>query len=221
MRWELATDEQLKNIIKHDIDLPTHLLSGVVTEMLNRHLFDGLVKKVIMAHFHRIEIASKVLGIPEEDIFQFCKMKLFEAIPLFKQGKKPFIYFAFLKVRTDLKDYEGKVKAEKRKVYENIQSVDIPNERGESFINLFRSTTNVEMEVIRKISLEEKMKDLTPLEKTTFQLYMKGFSGSEIGVMLNIARIKAARRINSALSKMSGQKITVKDLGIINVGKGA
>jgi RNA polymerase sigma factor (sigma-70 family) len=222
MNLSKASDNQLSNIISHDIDCPTHLLSGVVTELLNRNLLEGLVNKCIMKRFRKIEIAVNVLGMPEEDIKQYCRMYFFTSIDKFIPGKSSFLFFAYMNTLGLLKDLETKVKAEKRKVYENIQSIDNErNENGESFVELFPASANVEREVIRKISLEEKMQLLNGLEKKTLILYTKGYSSKEIGEMLHKSRKVAARQINNALSKMCGRKTSISELDMRNAGKGA
>lgn len=221
MNWTKATNEQLSNIIAHDIDCPAHLLIGVVTELLNRNKLEGLVNKVIMKRFTKINIAVNVLGMPEEDIKQFCRMTLFASVEKFKPGKSSFLFFSYMRAVGELRDLENKVKAEKRKVYENIQSIDNQrNEEGETFAELLPTSINVEREVIRKVSLEEKMQLLNWLERKTLLLYMKGYSSTEIGRMINKSRKATARQINNGLSKMCGRKTSISELGMVNIGKG-
>ncbi|MEK3819668.1 sigma-70 family RNA polymerase sigma factor [Cytobacillus sp. FSL W8-0315] len=220
MDYSKATSEQLSDIVANDIDCPTHLLSGVVTELLNRNKFEGLITKTIIKRFKHTRIAIDVLGMPEEDIRQLCRMSLFTSIEKFTPGKSSFLFFAHMRMYSDLKDKENRVKAGKRKVYENIQSIDCQrNEKGESFVEIFPSTTNVEREVIRKLSLEESMQPLTRLERKTLLLYLKGYSSTEIGQMMDKSRKAVARQINNGLSKMCGYKTSIKELGMLNTGK--
>lgn len=221
MKWDKATDKQLQMIIRYDIDCPHSLLSGAVAEMLNRGLLDGLVKKTIMSQFNRIEIAVKVLKVAEEDIFQFCRMKIFESINKYKQGMKSFLYFAFVFLKSELKDLELKAKAEKRKVYVAIQSIDTKLDSGDTFASILPGRCNVEKEVIRKISLEEKLRLLTDRESKCFLLYMEGYNGTEIAKRMNVTRRTAEKNINAALTKMSGKVTSIKKLGLMNYVMGA
>ncbi|MGM7719422.1 sigma-70 family RNA polymerase sigma factor [Metabacillus sp. Hm71] len=220
MRYHLATDEQLKTIITNDINCPTELLGGVVHEMLNRNLLDGLIKKAIIRRFNVIDIATKVLRIPDEDLFQNCRMEIVKVVKGFKQGYRPFSYYLAICLRTYLKDLENAAKAEMRKVYENIQSIDVVrNENGDTYAELFRSNMNVEREVIKKIMFEEKMNQLTPGEKQTFKLYLKGYSYREIGEMLSVSKAGICRRMEKATEKLCGKRIS--DLSIQNYKVGA
>lgn len=221
MDWTKATDEQLKNIISNDKDCPTHLLSGVVTEMLNRNLLDRLAYRVIIKRFRRIEIAINVLKTTEEDLMQFCRMKIFESVNKYKQGLSCFLYLAFRYLISELRGLEVKAKAEKRKIYDSLLSSDAEMESGEFFINFFPSNMNVEREVIRKISLEEKLGPLSEQEKRTLLLYVKGYCMEEIAEIEHISKSGVSRRMKKITQKISGKEINLSNLGLSNYRKGA
>jgi RNA polymerase sigma factor (sigma-70 family) len=201
MDYSNATDEQLKTIIRFDKDCPAHLLSGVVTEMMNRSLFEGLIKNAIIKRFTRIEIAASVLKMDEEDMFQYCQMTIFEALNTYVPGKQTFVYYAFLCLRSKLSHLEQQIKAEKRKVYEGLISTDDDT----NILSFLQSQSNVELTVVRKIMLEDGFSALREIEKNMITLEQQGYTQCEIAEMFGMNKRSGNVVLKRAYAKMRKQ----------------
>jgi DNA-directed RNA polymerase specialized sigma subunit len=203
MDFSQATNTQLQTIIRFDKDCPTHLLSGVVTELLNRRLLDGLMKKAIMKRFTKIDIAVKVLKMEEEDLFQFCQMKIFESLHTFKPGLQTFVYFASLYLIGRLEHLETTVKAKKREIYNHLVSTE--SKEGNTITTFIPSAVNVERTVINKIMIENSWNVLNETEKKAIVFELKGYERTEIAAMFGFHRCYGSDLLKRAYAKLRKQ----------------
>lgn len=216
-----ATDKQLITIIKSDYDCPIHLLDGVIQEMFKRNLFQGLIHHAINKKFRNIDIACRILKTTKEELYQIGNMTVFIALERYQTGRTSFAHFSHMLLLSAYRELEQKVKAEKRKVYEHIQSIDATrNEKGEPYSEILLSSDNVEKYVISKITWEEMTSVLSDAEKRALELYMKGYSFREIAKKENKVRTTIRKRFNQAMIKLTGKEVNLIELGIRNSKRG-
>jgi RNA polymerase sigma factor (sigma-70 family) len=221
MKWELATNDQLLTIIKDDIYCPTHLLSGVVDEMLKRNMFNNLIRKAIKRRFHLIEIACQKLCMNKEELLQILNIEIWERVAKYKQGKSPFGYFAYLAVYSKLRETERLFDFGRKKTLLYQSSMEMEVGENQRLEDCLPAKTNVEQMVIEKITFEEKISVLSPGEKDVFLLYVKGYSFTEIAEIIHLSKTGVNKRMKQALTKLSGKVINLKSLGINQYKVGA
>lgn len=221
MNYELATDEQLKIIIRYDIDLPTHLLSGLVTEMIKRDLFGGMILKAIKKRFSVLSIACRVLNTTREELFQVLHIEIWESVKKFVPGKSPFAFYMYLALVSKLRDWEKGFSFGRKAVLHHSVSTQEKVAENLRYEDCLTDGMNVERTVINRITFQEKLSVLTDYEKQTFLLYLKGYSFAEIGEMTSISKSGVNRRMKITLQKLSGRTINLKEFGNGNFKRGA
>lgn len=222
MNYIKATNEQLKTIISSDHTIPTHLLGGVVEEMLNRNLFDPLIQRVIRVNFTSVPIACGVLHTTLEDMQQTAREEIWNGINLYQPGKSNFIYFAFLKLKSMFRDWEVRMKAEKRETLNQTISYETQTGENLSLYDVLPTFENVEKKVVNRIMVQQWLSPLSEVEKEAFLLYAKGYSTKEIAEMKGLNKSGANRRLKRALKRLSGREMNLKEeLGNGNFKRGA
>jgi RNA polymerase sigma factor (sigma-70 family) len=164
MRYHLATEEQLKAIISYDTDCPSQLMVGVVTELIRRGFFDGLIVKK----------AKAILGNFETDeVKQTVYIGLYQAATLYKKGKITFYSMAHIvmdrRIKTTLT-----VRNQKRNHFFN-KARRIEELESDSHFDI-ESGMNVEKTVINKIIYDGQMAKLTEKERDIIEKFIEGHS---------------------------------------------
>lgn len=221
MKWNLATDEQLQNIIKFDFDCPRSLLSEVVGEMLKRNLFDGLIVKMINRRFKSLSIACDKLATDRDELIQEGNIEIWKCLSKYQPGRSSFANYCSLRLISLFRDMEKAIEADKRGVLLSSCSLYTPLYEDVTLAEVFACGKNVESMVIKKISLEEKFSILKENERRTIHLYSQGYCLDEIADIEHISKSGVSRRIKKIIKKLSGREVNLKELGIFNYRKGA
>ncbi|WP_423408037.1 sigma-70 family RNA polymerase sigma factor [Heyndrickxia sp. MSNUG] len=224
MNWESATEKQLWMIIADDWHVPEHLLEGLAVEALNRNLFDHLIKHLINKKFDRWD-HERIYNF--YDLYQIGYIGIVKAIKNYKPGKGSFKTFCYMNIKSEFSHHIEKVNSEKRKVYEDLVSIDKNRHEDvdETFLDyLIDETQNPEKVTINKLTWSENFGKLSETEKEVVELFSEGYSFNEI------ARLKGysgaafiSRLFHRGAEKMNPHyvKQSLKDMGLMTRTKGA
>jgi RNA polymerase sigma factor (sigma-70 family) len=184
MNYTKASNEQLWTIIKYDYkECPPSLLRGVALELLNRNLFDRLIRGVINKTV-RYKYTEKRCGIGLEDLLQIGRMKVYKAIDQFnpKRGSS-FTSFIYLAVKSEFQKVLITVQTQKR---DNSNEMSYQNkmEEDKEYEIFLRDQTNVEKYVINKVTLEQLLSRVNKHRKTVIYYHLQGYSFEEISKIL-------------------------------------
>jgi RNA polymerase sigma factor (sigma-70 family) len=224
MRWELATNDQLWTIISTDWDVPVQHIEGLITESLNRKLFDNLIKHLINKMFYRWDNERRYNF---NDLYSLGYIGIVTALKNYKVGKGSFKTFAYMNIKSEFIHHLEKINSEKRKVYESVISLDVQkhdDNEGSFLDSLMDESRDPEKIVINKLFWKEELSKVSELEKEILILFSQGFSMNEI------ARLKGyngaafiSRLFHRGIKKINpnAEKINVKHSGLMTVTKGA
>ena len=162
MRWHLATNEQLEVIFNHEYDLPNCLLVDLVVEMLNRRLFDGMI----------IELAKR-FAVDRDEAIQAGYMAVYQLAKIYKAGKLSFKSMCFIAIERRLKGIILKQYQKRNSFNRSLESLQ---KLKESMRWDIPDNTDVESHVIRWMTYEEKMKQLTKKERNIVEWFINGYS---------------------------------------------
>ncbi|MFP7447092.1 sigma-70 family RNA polymerase sigma factor [Bacillus infantis] len=223
MKWELATDEQLWNIIANDWHVPEVHIEGLVTESLNRKLFNHLIKHLINKMFPRW---CEERRFNFHDLYSLGYIGIITAMRNYKIGRGSFKTFAYMNIKTEFIHHLDKLNSEKRKVYDNIISLDVQkhDDNESSFLeSLVDITQNPEKIVLRKIFFASEFTKLTDREKTVLIHFAEGYSMHEIAKKLKLTVVPIHRAFHKAINKINPNagKVNLKELGLMTRTKGA
>ncbi|MBO0961993.1 sigma-70 family RNA polymerase sigma factor [Neobacillus sp. MM2021_6] len=222
IRWDLATNNQLWTIIESDWDIPYLHIEGLVTEALNRNLFDHLIKHLINKMFPRWENERRYHYY---DLYSIGYIGVVQALKNYKIGKGSFKTFAYINIKSEFSHHINKIKTDKRKHYETMVSLDVQkhDENEESFLeSLVDKSQDPEKIVLNKLFWEGEFRKVSENEKEVLLLFSQGFSMNEI------AKIKGykgaafiSRLFHRAIKKINPQaeKMNVKHSGLMTVTK--
>lgn len=183
MRLDKATNAQLTAITKHDPDVPPSLLREVVDEMLNRNLFDGIIIRCFHIVFGSIKRMNEVHSMELEDFLQIGRTVVFQRVSTYKPGKgKSFSSFVFMAIKHKFIQHMQFLEAEKRDQRNEFSYND--TEEGLEIINILPSHTNVEKQVINKITVEKMLGKLSKRQRQIVMLSLRGYIFEEIAEML-------------------------------------
>jgi RNA polymerase sigma factor (sigma-70 family) len=185
MRYELATDDQLWTIVKYDYkNCPPSLLRGAALELLNRNLFDRLIRGVIQKTV-RYKYTEKRCGIGLEDLLQIGRLKIYKVINQYnpKRGTS-LTSFLYLAIKSEFQKVLITANTEKR---DNSKETSYQNkmEEGKEYeVFFYDKAVNVEKYVINKVTLEQMLKGLNQHRRTVVYYYMQGYTFEEISKIL-------------------------------------
>ncbi|MFE8704118.1 hypothetical protein ACFYKX_26475 [Cytobacillus sp. FJAT-54145] len=184
MKWELATDEQLVTIAKYDNDLPHSLLGEVVEEMLNRGLFDRIIRDCINVVIKNTQRMERIYQVSVEDFLQIGRIEVLSALKSFKRDKgMNFISFVFLKVRSQLGKEIVFLESKKRD-HRVCMSYNNETDEGTEMIEFLPSKVNVENYVVNKVTFEQLLKRANKHQQRVVLLRMQGYKFAEIAHLL-------------------------------------
>lgn len=194
MDWIKATNDQLDTIALYDKHLPTHLVGGLVEEMMNRKLWNGTIVFAARHVFKDTKgIMKYVLKIDREELFQIGNMVIAQSANSFVPGKSTLRTFMITCLKHKFTNMVRNARAVKR------QGDEIAVEEE---IQIFRSTANVEKQVINKIVIEEAWDVLRDIEKKAIQLELQGFTQYEIDDLLGLGKRSSHTLLNRAYAKL-------------------
>ncbi|MRX70865.1 sigma-70 family RNA polymerase sigma factor [Bacillus lacus] len=195
MDWLKATDKQLQAIINHDGQCPPQLLYEAVEEAVRRDLYHYYLWYFITKRFKSVRFAEQLLQMSFDDMKQIMYIKAFDALKRYKPGKYPFICFWARFMNTKLSDLNRDRKAGKREG----ETVTIDDE--EKPFHLV-SDYNVERLVLNRITINNLLSRLTPLEKEVVLWREQGYKFPEIGLKTGFTRTYMHKTYKQALAKM-------------------
>jgi RNA polymerase sigma factor (sigma-70 family) len=220
IRWELAANEQLKNILAHDWDIPSKHFEGLINECLSRKLFDPLIKHLIHKFFPRWENERRYNFY---DLYSIGYIGIVIAMKNYKPGKGSFKTFAYMNIQSEFAHHKAKIESDKRKVYENIVSLNVPkfdDSEEHSFQDLLVDyTQDPEEFVIRKLFWIDKFSKLSERERTVLISFSQGYTMGEIAKRFNLkSSMSIHRAFHQGINKINPHagKVDVKALGLMN-----
>jgi RNA polymerase sigma factor (sigma-70 family) len=197
MKWELATNQQLKTIIDNDKDIPTPLLSGVVLEMIQRNMWEQIIfYSARKAYRNYSYVIENILRMDFEEFIQIAHIELLEVVKKFQPGMRTFKTYAIMCLIGKFTVLLQNATAKKRASNINTYNVDtIPS-------SVFQSTENVEKYVINKITIEEAWDVLRDIEKQAITLEYLGYTKQELAVMLGFKARSGKTILSRAYAKL-------------------
>jgi RNA polymerase sigma factor (sigma-70 family) len=196
MNYETATKQQLMNIISYDKDLPTHLLGGVVEEMIIRGMWDGIIKYSAKKVYRNVPfVLNHILQMEIEDLIQIGNIEIARIVSTFKHGKKSFKDYAIMCLRGKFNVIRQYAETEKRSSDRNTSDID-------DFTFLLQSSVNVESYVINKIMIEEVWGTLREVEKQMIILELQGYGREELSEMLGYSKNSGRSLLPRAYKKL-------------------
>lgn len=185
MKWNLATDEQLLTICKHDKDCPLSLMREVVTEMLNRNMFDALIRDRVHYYYKDMKKTEQWQKMGLDDFMQFGRMEVFKALNRFEPGRgHAFFSFAFLRVSSELCKLMSSQQMQKRDA-KKVLSMHQETDKGDDFSNyFFDEKMNVEKYVINKVLVEQLLERVNERQRKVVLLRMAGYENQEIAEII-------------------------------------
>lgn len=213
MDYTKATKNQLWTILKSDNECPLPLLEGVFMEALDRGMIKQFIISIMKKKKLHLDKPKHILGMSHDDLIQLGYEAGLTALKKFTPGKAAFLSFMYLCV-CQAYDYQfNRLETGKRKGETVSYNKSISDENTMEYYYLVDHQTNVEKTVINKIRLEEKLNLCTPVQRTTFLLYLAGYSHREIAQRMNAKNNTVSARIKKALYKMTGKNINILKLG--------
>lgn len=162
MRWNLATNEQLEVIFNHEYNLPNQLLVGLVVEMMNRRLFDGMILE-----------KAKRFRIERDEAIQVGYMAIYQLTKIYREGKLSFKSMCFIAIERRLKGVVLKKYQKNNHLNDSADSLQTLKETRRFDIT---DRLDVETQVVRRLTYEEKMKKLTEKERKIVEMFIDGYS---------------------------------------------
>lgn len=218
MDFSKATREQLWTIISDDWYVPKEIMKELVTEGLNRGVFDNLIKHLINKMFDRW---SEDRRYHFNDLFQVGYIGIIRAAKNYKEGKGAFKSFAYMNIKSEFNHIRDKNQSKKRKVYDGMVSLDVQthDETDSTFLDsLIDDTWNTEKAVINKLFWDENFSRVNQLEKDVLIMFADGYSMQEIA---RIKGYKGAAFISTLFHRAAGKinpnyvKRSLKELGLM------
>lgn len=218
MDYTKATNKQLWAIIRGDMECPLPLMEGVFHEAVDRGMIKQFVIAVIKDRFGSLNIAQSILKMPYAELIQVGYEGAMIAIRDFKPGKSSFSRFLFLNISRIFGRLSNYMDAKKRE-REEFSLNQFISDGGDTFERYMVDwATNVEKTVITKITLEEKMELLSPVQRETFNHVFLGYQFEEIAEQMKTNKKTLISRVRTAFIKMTGQPINLRELGLAKRG---
>lgn len=203
-RWGLATDRQLQVIVDYESDCPAHLLSGAVSEMLNRGLFDRIIAGCIHKTIEDVDRFQQVYHLDMDDLMQIGRIEVLNSLDGYKSDRgKRFSSFCYLNIQREILNIITILKAKKRDTSKTI-SLNKATDEGKEILNFVADPKhNVEKYVINKVTLEQMLKRVTKHEKKIMFYRLQGYTFDEISSLLGRGTYKSVfGSYKYAISKM-------------------
>lgn len=224
LNWELATKEEIWNIIGHDWNIPKHLLEGLVIEGLRRRLFKPLIKHLIYKTF---DYWGNRDLYDLQDLYAMGEAAIFIAMKNYKPGKSSFKTFAYRNIKSEFTHYQDRINTQKRKIYKDIISLDVEkfDDNEETFVsNIIDESSNPEEIVLKKLFWEETFAPLTEREVDALVSFAQGYTMRETSNKYGFSSVTSINRaFHRGLLKINPDRkhVSLGDLGIISRSKGA
>jgi RNA polymerase sigma factor (sigma-70 family) len=185
MRWESATNKQIKTILEDDREIPSYLLLEAIEEAIKRDMYKNLIYTLMIKLFSSQFVAEKITNLAYEDLKQICYIEMYKAAKSFKPGKNHFISYWARFVRMELMTVARDAKAEKREI--NEKTIPIYDKENEEAIQL-ADGKNVEKTVVTKLYLDYLFQYLTPKQLEVVELMRMGHKYTDIAEILGMDR---------------------------------
>jgi len=186
MRWYLATNEQLETVFNSDDQCPNNLLLGLVEEMMKRNMFEGMI----------ISMANKLMGSYNRDeVIQAAHIGIYQLAKRFKPKKLSFKQMCYISIERRIKTLLQKKYYKKNFMNEQALMNEVPE---------MESSYNVEKQVIRKVTTQEKLSRLSVKQREIIEMFLQGYSLSWMGENVYNQDTSAVRyQFKLALQKMN------------------
>lgn len=180
-----ATNEQLLTICKHDKECPLSLLREVITEMLNRKMFDALIGKLIHSKYKDMKATREKQKWDKDDFMQFCRLEVYKALDTFNPERgMNFFSFVYLRVGSELNKLRASQQMQKRDA-SKLLSMHNQSDKGDDYSDYFPDEKiNVEKYVINKVLLEQLLEQVNERQRKVVLLRMAGYENGEIAEII-------------------------------------
>lgn len=209
-----ATDEQLLVLIKHERNIPKHLMIGIVEEYCNRRLFDNYIRYVL-----------KGLNMDcDDDLIQQGYLYILNGLKSYKPTNSAFHTFVYHQLRNKFINFIRNNNVEKRKSNKNNLHLEQPlkDDSETTYLDLLQDDrASVENKVINKVFLEESLNLITKQQKEMLLLFGEGYLASEIARKLKVSRPTVANNITKACKLINPLRpdVTLTELNLVR-GRG-
>ena len=78
MKWELATNQQIKSIIESDGLCPAHLLKQALEETVRRDLYQNYIGQIIIKRYGTLQQAERLMRLTFDEIKYLCYEQAFK-----------------------------------------------------------------------------------------------------------------------------------------------
>lgn len=213
MDFSKATDEQLRTIVEHELNVKTSLLKVLMNEYIGRGLFDGLIKSIINQVFQADKRDYNEL-LPEG------YLSIAKSLNTYQPEKSTFGFYVYLNMKNDFIMLQEKTYAEKRKSNLDNASLNEPvsHSNPTEQVEFIRSNNNVEKTVVNKLYWEQEFAKLIPREREALLLFSQGYSMTEIATMFGLkSKTSISRQVKAALNKLNPNRpnVGLKELGLM------
>lgn len=162
MRWHLATDGQLEVIFNYEYDLENNMLVELVVEMMGRRLFDGMIMNL-----------AKRFSVSRDEAIQAGYMAIYQLAKIYRVGKLSFKSMCFIAIERRLKSLVLRDYQKNNHFNNSVKSLQELRETRRWDV---ADRTDVETHVVRWMTYEEKMKQLTKKERNIVEWFINGYS---------------------------------------------
>lgn len=181
MKWELATNQQIKSIIESDGLCPAHLLHQALEEMIRRDLYQNYIGQLLIRRYGTIQQAEQLMKLTFDEVKYLCYEQAFEAMRFYKPGKNGFLSFwsSFIAnaIITEIRKYTfQKRSAETQSIDDENNHVQIVDDH------------NTERKVINRLLIESLFEQMSEKEKFIVTKLWEGYSYIEISKMCGYGR---------------------------------
>lgn len=201
MKLDLATDQQLMNIVNYDKECPNNLLLQVTEEMLKRKLWHDIIfysAKLVYRHVNKV--LNTILFMDRNDLYQIGHIEIFKAVENFKQGKRTFKTFVIMVLKMKFAKLIRDANAQMRQT--DFNKIYIENMDDKEQDRYFNSQFNVEKYVINKMFIQEQLTKLRDVEIKAIQLELQGYGQYEISERLGFSKTYANVLLKRAYQKL-------------------
>jgi len=187
MKWESATNQQLRTIAQFDPDCSPSLLEGLVVEMIKRRLWDGIILYAAKQTYYNVQDTYRnKLQMSYEEFIHVSHIHILKMVERFQPGRRNFKSYVIMCLISYFKHLRRDAEALKRKA--NLFTDDVDGLDPKLQESMFQSPMNVEKYVIDKIMMEERLSTLREVERQALKLEVMGYTQYEIAELLGFKR---------------------------------
>lgn len=193
MRYDFATDNQLKVILENDGTCPSYLLSETIEEVIRRDLYKNYLIRLLNNRFKAIRYVEYLTKLTFEEIKNLCYEQAFEAIRFYKPGKGGFLQFWTNFILTALSGVSKRYRAQMRTA-EIVYLDEHPIQIVDDF--------NTERKAVNRVYIKELFSNLAKEEQEIILRYNNDYTFVEIAQHIGKSREYTRKKYYRAIEKL-------------------